>query len=154
MVNLDSLDKQILHLLQHDAKNTHKEIAANLNLSVTATYERIKRLEKQGIIEKYVAIVDKEKLGQSLVIFCTGTLTEQKIGRLQDFENAVKEMGEIKECFYSMGSSDFLLKIIIKDMPTYHHFVLTKLSNIPNVDKLQSIVMSAEVKNETAIYLN
>lgn len=151
MPQFDKYDKQIIRILQEDAKQTHKDVAAKLGLSLTATYERIRRLEKLQVIEKYVAIINREKVGQSLTVFCEGTLKEQKLDKLKDFERMTLEFEEIKECYYTTGSSDFLLKIVMKDMPSYQHFLLSKLSRIPNVKKLQSTIIMSEIKHETAV---
>lgn len=151
MVSLDKHDKHILQLMQENANQTHKEIAAQLNLSLTATYERIKRLEKLNVIKKYVVLVDREQVGKGLLVFCHVSLKEQSHDKLKVFENMIQTLDEVTECYYIAGNYDFLLKIVTKDMATYQQFVITKLSTLPNVANVQSTFAMSELKYRTAI---
>ncbi|HXS35636.1 MAG TPA: Lrp/AsnC family transcriptional regulator [Flavipsychrobacter sp.] len=151
MHSLDKNDKHILTMLQENAHQTHKEIARKLGMSLTATYERIKRLEKLRVIKKYVALVDREKVGKGLLVLCQISLKEQSHDKLKGFERSILKLEEIIECYYVAGNYDFLLKIVSENMTTYQNFVITKLSTLPNVANVQSTFIMSELKYETAI---
>lgn len=153
-VQLDKYDKHILKILQENAKTTHKEIAEHIGLSVTPTFERIKRLEKLSVIRKYVGLVDLSLVGKEMIVFCNVSLKEQTNEALKGFEKNIIKLTEVAECYYIAGAYDFLLKIIVKDMQAYRNFMLSKLSNLPNVSHVQSSFVMADLKYETAIELN
>ena len=98
MIKLDDIDKAILKELQHSAKTNTKEIAAKVGLSVTPTYERIKRLENQGVIKSYVAVLDKDKIEKSLEVFCHVTLKSHARDVIQNFEKSIVEIDDVIEC--------------------------------------------------------
>lgn len=153
MVQLDKHDKNILKILQQNSKTTHKEIADSIGLTVTPTFERIKRLEKLGVIKKHVALVDRNLVGKELIVFCNVSLKEQTREALKSFEKSIPKLTEVMECYYIAGAYDFLLKVIITDMRAYQNFVLSKLSNLPNVSHVQSSFVMSDLKYETAIDL-
>ncbi|MDO8896165.1 MAG: Lrp/AsnC family transcriptional regulator [Bacteroidales bacterium] len=147
---LDDKYKQILEILQQDCTQTVKEIALKIDLSFTATYERIKNLEEAGVIKKYVAITDREKLGLSLAAYCNINLKEQSKAAILDFEKTVSEIPEIVEVNSVSGAYDYMLKIVAPDIRNYNDFVINILSNIPNMGQYHSSIVLKEVKNETA----
>lgn len=151
MIALDAKDKQILRILQENSQLTHKEIAQMLGLSLTPTYDRIKRLEKLKVIKKYVAIVDREKVDKGLLAICQLSSTEQSYDKLKEFEKSLLKLDEVIECYYVAGNYDFYLKIVAKDMAAYQDFVITRLSTLPNVAKVQSTFIMSELKSETRI---
>jgi Lrp/AsnC family leucine-responsive transcriptional regulator len=153
-MNLDSTDKKILQYLQQDCKQTNKELSSKLNLSVTAVYERIKKLEREKIITHYVSIIDKEKVGLGFVVFCQIKLAQHSKDFLTIFETEVKKFEEVVECFHLSGEYDYLLKVVVKDMPHFRSFMVTKLTTIPHIGSTQSSFNISEVKNTTAITLN
>ena len=114
--NLDIIDFELLRMLQKDAKLTIKEIANRVNLSPTPVYERIKQLEKEGLIEKYIAIVNAEKAGKNLTVFCNIILKEHTQEIVNKFVRDIVSLKEVVECYNISGAYDFLLKIVIKDM--------------------------------------
>jgi DNA-binding Lrp family transcriptional regulator len=151
MTNLDNIDLQILKFLQDDALTTNKEIAARLNMTTTPIHERIKRLERDGIIEKYTAILNKSKLGKSLVVLVDVTLKEHAAVYLEQFEKDVLLLPEVVECYCISGGSDFLLKVLMKDMDEYRHFILHKLATLPNIGNAQSRFVVNEIKSQTPV---
>jgi len=153
MIPLDANDKKILMILQENAQLTHKEIAKLLGLSLTATYERIKRLEKFKVIKKYVALIDREKVDRGLLVLCQISIKEQSHDKLKDFERSLLKLDEVIECYYVAGNYDFSLKIVIKDMAAYQNFVITRLSTLPNVSNVQSTFIMSELKYDTKIGL-
>ena len=148
---LDTIDRQIIMLLQGDARLKTKEVAHQVGLTVTPTYDRIKRLEKDGYIAKYVALVDKQKVGKTLVAFCNVSLERHSKPLLINFEAEIKKVPEVIECYHIAGGFDYLLKMVVEDMNSYQLFLTNKLAAIENVATVQSSFVMTEVKHETAI---
>lgn len=149
MEKLDKLDKNILHLLQIDSSLNTKQIADEIGLSITPTYERIKRLEKSGVIEKYVALLSKEKIGKNLVVFCSVTLQVHSKPLLKKFEQAIAKLDEVMECYHIAGTFDYLLKVVSNDMIHYQDFITNKLAATENIGHVQSSFVMTAVKHKT-----
>jgi Lrp/AsnC family leucine-responsive transcriptional regulator len=150
---LDTIDKKLINLLQQDSKQTTKQLSLQLNLSVTAIYERVKKLENQKVIEKYVAIVNKNKIEKSFLVFCHIKLIQHSKEYLNTFEYEVLKLEEVSECFHVSGDYDYILKIYVKDMDAYRNFVVTKLTAIKHIGSTHSTFAIEQVKNTTAIQL-
>lgn len=148
---MDSIDKKLLHLLQTDAKKTTKELALKLNLSVTAVYERIKKLEREGIIEKYVALINRSKVEKGFVVFCHLKLIQHTREFITTFENEITQLLEVIECHHVSGDYDYILKIIVKDMEAYREFLVNKLTTLQHIGSTHSTFMISEVKNTTIV---
>ena len=153
MASLDTIDLRILQLLQQDALMTNKDIALQLNLTTTPIHERIKRLERDGVIEQYTIVVNQAKLGKTLTVFCDITLKEHAAEFLAQFERDVMLLPEVVECYCISGHSDFLLKVLVRDMDEYREFILHKLSTIKNIGNAQSHFVMSETKNTKAFPL-
>jgi Lrp/AsnC family transcriptional regulator, leucine-responsive regulatory protein len=153
MVNLDVTDKKILNLLQQNSKANIKEIALKIGLTQTPTYERIKRLEKDGVIKNYIAVLDKEKVGYTIEVFCQVTLLVHSKDMITRFENAINKLDEVMECFHVAGNYDYLLKIIVKDMNCYQAFLKNKLSVLDSVANVQSTFVMSSTKDSTGFIL-
>ena len=125
---IDETDRKILRLLQGNAHFTFKEIAQQINLSLTPVHDRVKRMEQEGIIEKYVSILNKKKLGKNLTVYCQVTLIKQTHDTSEDFNQSILDLPEIISCDFVSGSFDYLLKIVVPDMESYHLFHQQKLS--------------------------
>ena len=138
---LDETDKKILRLLQEDAHLTLKDISNKINLSLTPVHDRVKRLEKEGIIEKYVSVLNKQKLGINLTIYCQVTLVKQTQDISKGFNKSIMNMPEVVECNFVSGSFDYMLKIVLPDMESYHHFHQKKLSILPEVSLINSFLL-------------
>jgi Lrp/AsnC family leucine-responsive transcriptional regulator len=151
MTNLDATDKQILNLLQEDAKYTNKEIAEKLNMTTTPIFERIKKLEREGFIQKYVALVDRKKVQLSLLAFCDVSLKEHTTEYLECFQRDVQSLEEVVECYHIAGMFDYLLKVVVPDMDTYQNFVAKKLASLDNIGRVQSSFVMTEIKYSTAL---
>lgn len=149
MYKLDAVDKRLLELLQADSKMNVKEIAARLNMTKTPIYERIKRYEKEGIIEKYVAVLNRETVKNSMVVFCSVSLESQKLEEIEKFNAAIKNIPEVMECYLMGGANDFLLKVVVSDLKAYHQFSSGKLAALPNVGQIKSTFVLNEVKRST-----
>lgn len=150
---LDQLDKKLLLLLQTDTKKTTKELSLKLNLSVTAVYERIKKMEREGIISNYVAILNRNKIDKSFVVFCHIKLVQHSKEFLTKFESEVVQLDEVLECFHVSGDYDYILKILVKNMEEYREFMVTKLTTLQHIGSTHSTFMIGEVKNTTAFKL-
>ncbi len=150
-MEFDKIDKKLIHLLQKNSKQTTKQLSLQLNLSVTAVYERIKKLEKEKIISKYVAIVDPKKTNRAFLVFCQVKLIQHSREFLSLFEKEILKLEEVSECFHISGDYDYLLKIYVQDMPEYREFMVTKLTTIKHIGSTQSSFMIGEVKNSTII---
>jgi len=150
-MKFDEIDKKLLVLLQSDSKQTNKELSNNLNLSVTAVYERIKKLEREGIIEKYVALVRKENINKSFVAFCNIKLVQHSQDYVIKFEKDVTKLKEVLECYHISGDYDYLLKVLVKDMEEFREFMVKKLTTINHIGSTHSTFMISEVKHTTAI---
>ncbi len=150
---MDAIDKKLLQLLQVDTKKTTKELSTKLNLSVTAVYERIKKLEREGIIDKYVAILNRNKINKGFVVFCHIKLIQHSKDFLTKFESEVVKLPEALECFHVSGDYDYILKVCVKDMEEYREFMVTKLTTLQHIGSTHSTFMIGEVKNTTAYVL-
>lgn len=152
-MTLDLIDKKLLKLLQEDSKRTTKELSLKLDLSVTAVYERIKKLEREGIIEKYVALLDRNKIQKGFVVFCHLKLMQHTKEFISQFEKEVIQLTEVLECFHVSGDYDYILKICVENMEEYREFMVTKLTTLQHIGSTHSTFMIGEVKNTTAFTL-
>jgi len=151
IMEFDSIDKELLFMLQKDSKVTTKKLSLHLNLSVTAVYERIKKLEKLGVIEKYIAVINKEKIGKSFVVFCHIKLVQHSHEFLTRFESDIIQLEEVLECFNVSGEYDYILKVVVKDMKEYREFINTKLTKLKHIGSTHSIFIISELKNSIEV---
>ena len=150
---LDSTDLQILKTLQKNAKLTTKELADAVHLTPTPVFERQKRLERQGYIKKYVAVLDPDKLNQGLLVFCKVKLKQINHEIADAFTRRIMRIPEVTECYNTSGAYDYLLKVRAQDMRQYQEFVLTKLGDIESVGSIESTFVMSEVKQAYGINL-
>ncbi|MDB2493326.1 Lrp/AsnC family transcriptional regulator [Flavobacteriaceae bacterium] len=150
-MKLDSIDTQLLNYLQKDAKQTNKELASKLNMSVTAVYERIKKLEKAGVIDNYVALLNKDSIGRAFIAFCHIKLVKHSQELVNQFEKEVATIDEILEVYHLSGDYDYLLKVHVKDMESFRKFMVNKLTNIDHIGSSNSMFVISEVKHTTAV---
>lgn len=150
-MKLDKPDKKLLQLLQADSKRTNKELSGKLDLSVTAVYERIRKLERAGVISKYVGIIDPEKIEKSFMAFCQIKLVQHKKSNVVEFEAQVAKLTEVLECFHVSGEYDYILKVMVKDMSAYREFMLNKLTALDHIGSTQSTFVISPVKNTTEL---
>ncbi|WP_017260135.1 Lrp/AsnC family transcriptional regulator [Pedobacter arcticus] len=148
---IDNTDIKILRLLQENAHLTFKEISQKINLSVTPVHDRIKRMERDGVIEKYITLINKNVVNANLTIFCNITLDKQTKFNFSDFEESILKFPEIVECNVVSGGYDYLLKVVSKDMETYNTFYQHKLSVLPTVAHIHSVFVMAEIKKTTLL---
>lgn len=148
---LDKIDLQILRLLQQNARFTTKELAARVHLSTTPVFERFKRLESEGYIKKYVAILDADKLNRGFVVFCSVKLRRLNRDIAAEFIRVVKDIPEVTECYNISGDYDYLLKIHAPDMKYYQEFILNVLGRIDSLGSLTSTFVMDQIKHEYGI---
>ena len=150
-MQLDPLDKKLLSLLQDNAKRTNKELAGKLQLSVTAVFERIRKLERAGVISNYVALVDPKKIDRSFTAFCQIKLVQHTKANVTRFEAQVAKLDEVLEVFHVSGEYDYILKVMVKDMQAYREFMLNKLTALDHIGSTQSTFVISPVKNTSAL---
>lgn len=153
MEQLDPTDITILRILQKDSKKTAKEIASILNLTPSPVYERIRRLEKQGFIKKYVAILDKKLIDRSITTICQVSMRYHNEAFIEKFEEQIQNLEEVQECYHMAGQVDFILKIHTKSLDEYHEFIKSKLSKIENIGVLNSTFVLKEIKHSSEYYI-
>lgn len=144
---LDPTDIKILALLQENCRLTTKELAHAVNLSVTPTFERVKRLEREGYIKKFIAVLDADKLECGFIAFCYIKMKQHTYENSLRIMEAVQDIKEIVECYNISGDFDFLLKIYVADMKSYQEFILRILGDIDCIGSLNSSFVLGEVKN-------
>lgn len=144
---LDDIDIKILRQLQRDAHLTVKELAARVHLSPSPTFERQKRLEREGYIERYMAIVDRKKVGNGIIVLCNIRLKQHSQAFIQEFMDAVQTIEEITECYNTSGDFDFLVKVYAHDMKAYQQFMLNTLGRMECIGSLHSVFVIGEIKN-------
>lgn len=146
----DETDKRILKLLQANGRLSAKEIADKIGLTVTPTYERMRKIERSGIIKSVVALLDREQLDLKTIVYCNVSLQVHALRVLQQFERAVKKMPEVMECYHITGNFDYLLKVAVKDMNAYQQFLTQKLASLDNIAQVHSNFVMTDVKHSTA----
>lgn len=152
-ITLDSTDLAILRAMQQNAKLTTKELASAVHLTPTPVFERLRRLERQGVIKKYIALLDAEKLDRAFVVFCSVKLSRMNHDIALDFNRRINEIAEVTECYNISGDFDYLLKINVRDMASYQHILLHKLGTIESLGSVKSAFVMDEVKHEYGLSL-
>jgi Lrp/AsnC family transcriptional regulator, leucine-responsive regulatory protein len=145
-ITLDKTDQKILDLLQENCKMGNKEIAAAVGLSVTPTFERIRRMERHGVIKGYSAKLDKKAIGKGLLVLCQVSLKAHNIDVIKGFEDSITLLDEVSHCFHIAGDYDYLLQIETRDMEAYQSFLKTKLATIANIANVQSSFVMSTLK--------
>ena len=152
-MRLDHIDDELLALLQEDCKQTNKALAIELGLSVTAVFERIRKLEKSGIIKDYVALLNRETINKNFIAFCHIKLVQHSQDYVMRFEKQVAQLDEVLECYHISGDYDYILKVLVTDMLEFRTFMVEKLTKIDHIGSTHSMFMINEVKHSTKIIL-
>lgn len=153
-MSLDRIDRKILGILQKDGRLSNVKLAAEVGLSPTPCLDRVRRLEREGYITGYVALVDPKKLNAATVAFIQVHLTNTSTTNLREFSREMRSLPEVESCHMVAGGFDYLLKIRCSDMQDYQRFLGEKLAMIPLIDQTHTYVVIEEVKSETAIGLD
>jgi Lrp/AsnC family transcriptional regulator len=152
-MQLDQTDKSILRILQKDALAKLKDISMSVNLSVSPTHDRIKRMETDGVIQNYVALLDRKKMDLGMVVFCHVTLDKQTKNNFAEFEQTILQFDEVVSCSLVSGSFDYYLKVVSKDVESYNKFYQEKLAVLPMVAHINSLFVMDEIKTTTSLPL-
>ncbi|MEZ3590502.1 MAG: Lrp/AsnC family transcriptional regulator [Muribaculaceae bacterium] len=147
METLDRIDLQILAAMQENSRLTNKELAARVHLSTTPVFERLRRLEREGYIKRYVAVLDADKLNRGFVVFCHVKMSRMNRDIANAFTAHVREIPEVTECYNISGRFDYMLKIHAPDMRYYQQFILNVLGTLDNLDSIESTFVMDTVKN-------
>jgi DNA-binding Lrp family transcriptional regulator len=150
---IDDFDKKILEFLQKNAKLTAKEMAFELALSQTPIYERIKKLERLGVIKEYVAILNADLISKGFVVFMSIIMKEHSQDKRTALVEKILSFKELSECYQTSGKYDFILKLRFSNLKEYREFLLDKISLLDNIGKIDSHIVLDEVKNTTYINL-
>jgi len=145
-MKLDKIDRKILELLQTNGRITNAAIAQNVGLSPAPTLERIKKLERRGVIKGYHARLAPEKIGNQIQTFTEITLSKHDHDVIQQFTSAVKDIPEIVGCYHTTGRADFLLRVAARDMKAYEDFLLNKLTRLPKLQHVETMIILSNYK--------
>jgi len=149
----DEIDTAILEKLQKNGRITNAQLANEVGISPSAMLERVKRLERTGVIRKYVAIVDPEKIGRNMFGLVSVSLAAHQYSSINRFESEISKLSEVLECYNIAGEYDFLIKIICSSMKEYQEFLIKKLTKIEGIDKVHTNFILSTVKHSTVIPL-
>jgi Lrp/AsnC family transcriptional regulator len=150
---LDELDIKILKIIQENSQKTLKEIAEQVNLSLSPTHDRVKRLESDGYIQGYVGLLNRKKLNLGLLVHCQVTLEKQTSQNFSEFEAAIKAFPEVISCHLVSGNFDYYLNVLSADVESYNRFYQEKLAVLPSVAHISSLFVMDEIKSTTALPL-
>lgn len=150
---MDATDKKILMELQQNSKQNTKEIANKVGLSVTPTYERVKKLEQKGYVKAYVALLNRNSIGKQIIAYCQVTLLQHQKLLIDTFKDTILVFTEVMECHHVSGNFDFLLKIAVDDMNHFQQFINEKLSVVEGISNIHSSFVVNSYKESTVFYL-
>lgn len=148
---LDDIDIRLLDILQRDSRLTVKELSDRVHLSTSPTFERVKRLEREGFIKHYGAVVDHHKLGNDIIVLCNIRLRQHTHDMIKEFMDRVQTIEQVTECYNTTGDYDFLIKVFARDIQDYQDFMLNTLGNIPCVGSLHSVIVIGEIKDSHVV---
>jgi|TARA_B110001450_G_scaffold30632_2_gene26714 Lrp/AsnC family leucine-responsive transcriptional regulator/Lrp/AsnC family transcriptional regulator len=154
IMKLDAIDYKILKLLQEDSNRTVKSISESLGLSTTPIFERIKKLENENFIDNYVAVLNQNKIGLKQIVFIGITLQGHTRSYLEKFVKEINDFPEVVECHRVSGNFDYLLKLVVKDIEAYEKFIITKLTLIPYLGSVQSLITLSTNKQTNELDLS
>tara|TARA_Y100000589_G_scaffold329390_1_gene375783 strand:+ start:35109 stop:35579 length:471 start_codon:yes stop_codon:yes gene_type:complete len=150
-LSLDEIDLKILKRLQENGKITNLQLSKEIGLSPAPTLERVKKLEKSGLIKSYHALVDEKALGVNITIFMQISLVRQMSDAIENFIQKINAIDEVVECYNVTGNSDYLLKIMVKDIPEFDKLIKEKLGDIQEISKMQSMVVLSQAKDSKIV---
>jgi len=151
MKKIDAINKQILAILQDNGSITNSDLAAQIGLSPATTLERVKKLKKEGIIRKTVALVNPEMVDQNILAWVEISMLDHSSQASKMVRDAIKNISSVLECYHIAGEQDFLMKVVTKDIKTYREIAAEQIAKIPNIGKINSKFVLYIVKEETQI---
>ena len=153
-MKFDEVNKRILSILQEDGSITNSELAKRIGLAPASTLERVKKLEKTGVIRKYVALLDSQKIGKEIVAFVEISMDKHSAETIKLFSREIAKIPEVLDCHHISGDKDFLLKVVTDSIKNYEKFALEKLAVIPHVGKISTLFVLSTIKSETSLHLD
>jgi Lrp/AsnC family transcriptional regulator len=153
-MHLDRFDRQILMQLQQDASLSAAEIGDRIGLSQSQCWRRIDRMEKEGVIQKKVALIDRKQAGLNVMLFAHVKLAGHSRNALPEFSRAIQEFPEVMECHVLLGNVDFLLRIVTKDIEEYERFFFERLSQLPMIQEVNTSIALSQIKSSTVLPLD
>lgn len=151
---LDKKDRQLLQLLQNDARMSNAELARRIDLSPPGLQKRLRRLEEAGVIEQYVTLVDREAVGFDMLCFVQVTLQRHEPQAIDRFRHLVKDMPEVLECYHLTGEYDYLMKIVVRNRKHLEFFLMERLTPVQGMDKIRTSLVLSDIKSTTAVPLS
>ncbi len=151
MTKIDKINRQIINILQENSSITNAELAERLNLPATTVFDRVKKLEQNGVISKRVAIVNPEKIGKGTIAFVSLSLSAHSGKNLKKFWKAIEGLPEVLECYHISGENDVILKVVAENLRDYEFFLLEKLTAIENIGKIKTSFVMSTIKYQTKI---
>lgn len=150
---LDATDIRILNELQHDGRLSNVDLASRVNLSPSPCLSRVRALERQGYIDRYVTLLNPRLVGLGVSVFVSITLEKQSEAALAAFERAVEAHDEVMECYLMTGDADYLLRIVVPDVDALQAFIIHKLTTIPGIANIRSSFALRQIKYKTSLPL-
>ena len=151
MNELSTQEIELLRLLQKNSRFDISDLTERLNMSRTSVYDRIKKLENEGYIKEYVAIVDQKKVGLKFTVIVNVSLNSQRLEYVDEFLERISDLNEVMEAYVTGGIFDVVLKVVVQDPEAFNDFVSNKLSAIPHISKIQSSFVMRYIKQKTAL---
>lgn len=151
---MDATDRRILEILQRDARLPNTELADEIGLTPAPTLRRVRRLEEEGVIRRYVALLDPKKVGRDLMVFVEVSLHKQTKPGFETFADKMRKRPEVLECYLTLGEADFLLKVCVPDLDAYQRFLIDVLAAIPEVSNTKSTITVKQEKHTTVLPLD
>lgn len=148
---LDNIDHELLEILQKNARISNAELARRVELSPSGLQKRLRRLETNGYVERYAAILNRHKIGYEMMVFVHISLQRHIATGFEAFRKEIVRIPEVLECYNLTGEDDYILKVIVKDVPHLENFLLRQLTSMPAVDKVRTGLVLNEIKSTTAI---
>ena len=152
--NIDDTDRKILEILQENAMATAKEMANDLSLTTTPIYERIKKLQKTGIIKQYVALLDADILDKSILVFMNITIKDHHSEKRNEFIRQMEKLDSVIEFYHTSGSFDFLAKVRFSNIKSFRNFLVNQVASIHNIGDIESQIVLEEIKYSTKIIID
>jgi len=150
---MDAIDRKIIQALQQDARLTNQDLAARIGLSASPCLRRVRKLEQDGILTGYTALVDQEKFGLPINVFVNIKLEKPSPDMIRKFEQAIENIDAVVECYLMTGNRDYLLRVVSSDLKSYEHLVRDRLTKIPGVQSLESSFAFGQVKRTNMLPL-
>ncbi len=153
-IRLDVIDLKILRLIQEKGRITNLQLSQEIGLSPAPTLERVKKLESSGIIEGYHAQVNDTLLGMGIKAFISISLERQKVDSIVTFKEKIQAIPEVLECYQITGNADYLMKVVVQDIPSFERLISNKLSQIEEIGQMQTMMILSKVKDSKVIPLD